>query len=116
MCVDMEGHVLFFCRSRELFVGKSVWRFLFEGDELGDFCKGFDVKCSYYVDDYWDNVYICFECAMVLEGLFKQLVDGAYVLMTSCMFPSVEYLHSMSCSSLLPWKVGSLISLCIQPP
>jgi len=27
----------FFCRSRELFVGKSVWRFLFEGDKLGDF-------------------------------------------------------------------------------
>ena len=26
----------YFCRSRELFVGKSVWRFLFEGDELGN--------------------------------------------------------------------------------
>ena len=40
----VEGHGCFFCRYRELLVDKSVLRFLFEGDELGDFCKGFDVN------------------------------------------------------------------------
>lgn len=44
--VDVEGHDFFCCRTRELFVSKSVWWFLFEGDELGDFCQGFYVECS----------------------------------------------------------------------
>jgi len=39
----MEGHGKFFGWSRDLFVGESVWRFLCEGDELGDFCQGFDM-------------------------------------------------------------------------
>ena len=29
---------------------------------------------------------------------------------TACMFPSVEYLHSMICISLLPRYVGSGVS------
>ena len=60
MGVNVEGHGYFFCSSRELFVSKSVWLFLFEGDELGDFCQGFDVKCSCSAYDYRDNVDICF--------------------------------------------------------
>ena len=55
--MDVEGHGCFLCGSRELFVGKSVWRFLFVGYELGDFCKGFDVECSvsaYNHGDYFD--------------------------------------------------------------
>jgi len=34
---ERGGPWFFFCRSRELFASKSVWRFLFEGDELDDF-------------------------------------------------------------------------------
>ena len=58
--MDVEGHVHFFCRPSELFVSKSVWRFLFEGDELGDFCKGFDVECYRSAYDYGDYFDICF--------------------------------------------------------
>ena len=53
------GPWLFFCRSWELFVSKSVWRFLFEGDELSDFCKGFDVECSCSAYDYGDDFDAC---------------------------------------------------------
>ncbi len=35
--------------------------------------------------------------------------------MMSVMFPSVEYLHSMSCSCLLPLYVGSSLSLPSDP-
>jgi hypothetical protein len=52
--VDVEGHGNFLCWSRELFVGESVWRFLCEGDELGDFYQGFDVECSCSAYDYWN--------------------------------------------------------------
>ena len=69
-----------FCRPRALFVGKSVWWFLFEGDELGDFCQGFHVEYSYYAYNDGDDVDICFQCAMVLEGLFERLVDGVDVV------------------------------------
>ena len=31
-------------------------------------------------------------------------------LMPACVFPTVEYLHSMSCSCLLPRNVGSVMS------
>ena len=46
------GPWLFFCGSREMFVSESVWRFLFEGYELGNFCKGFDVEWSGSAYDY----------------------------------------------------------------
>ena len=69
------GPWLFFCRSRELFVSKRVWWFLFEGDELGDFGQYFALEFSCSAYDYWDGVDICFHCVMVLKGLFKRLVD-----------------------------------------
>ena len=44
-----------FCfRSLELFVGQSVWWFLFEGDKLGNFCECFDVERPRPASDYWD--------------------------------------------------------------
>ena len=49
-----RASAIYLCMSRELFVGKSVWRFLFEEDELGDFCKVFDVKCACSPSDYGD--------------------------------------------------------------
>ena len=52
LCVDGEGHGYFFRGSMELFVGESVEWFLFEGYELGDFCKSLDVECSIYAYDY----------------------------------------------------------------
>jgi len=57
--VDVEGNG-FLCASRELFVSKSVWRFLFEGVELDHFCKGFDVECSCFAYDYGDSFDIYF--------------------------------------------------------
>ncbi len=45
---------LFFCWSWELFIGECVWRFLFEGDELGNFCECFDVERSRPAYEYWD--------------------------------------------------------------
>ena len=56
-----------------------MW-FLCEGDELGDFCQGFDVECYYSVYDYWDDFDICFWCAMALKSLFKRLIDGVDVV------------------------------------
>jgi hypothetical protein len=50
--VDVEGHVNFFRGSRELFVSDSVWWSLFEGYELGIFCKSLDVECSSSAYDY----------------------------------------------------------------
>ena len=63
-----------------MFLCKSVWLFLFERDELGDFCKGFDVECSCSAYAYGDNVDICFWRAMLLEGLLKRLVDDVDVV------------------------------------
>jgi hypothetical protein len=57
--VDVECHGIFLCWSRELSVGKSGWWFLCEGDELGDFCQGFNVECSCSAYDYWDDFDIC---------------------------------------------------------
>ena len=57
--MDVEGNG-FLCASRELFVSKSVWRFLFEGVELDHFCKGFDVECSCFAYDYGDSFDIYF--------------------------------------------------------
>ena len=43
----------------------------------------------------------------------RACLSGSYMVymwsMTACMFPSVEYLHSMSCSCLLPLNVGSMV-------
>ena len=52
--------IAIFCWSRELIVGESVWWFLCEGDELGDFYQGFDVECAYSAYDYWYDFDICF--------------------------------------------------------
>ena len=52
--MDVEGHDYSFCGYGELFVGESVWRFLFVGYELSDFCKGFDVECSGSAYDFGD--------------------------------------------------------------
>ena len=55
--MNVEAHGYFFCGSGKLFVGESVCRVLFEGYELGVFCKGFDVECSgspYDYGDYFD--------------------------------------------------------------
>ena len=49
-----------FFGSRELFVIKSVWRFLFGGDELGDVYKGFYVECFGSAYDYVNSFDIYF--------------------------------------------------------
>ncbi len=88
--MDVKGHSNFLCWSRELFVGESVRWFLCEGNELGDFCHGFDVKfsCSayYYSDD--DDIY--FQCAMMLEGLFERFIDGYDVVYDFLSYVSVS--------------------------
>ena len=58
--MGVEGRGLFFLGSRESLVSESVWRSLFEGDELGGFCKGFDVQCTGSAYDYGYYFDTCF--------------------------------------------------------
>ena len=43
----------------------------------------------------------------------RACLSGLYMVymwsMAACMFPSVEYLRSMSCSCLFPLNVGSVV-------
>ena len=59
------------------------------------------------------TIKIIMTSVFMVPRVSRACLSGSYMVymwsVTACMFPCVEYLHSMSCSCLLPLNVGSMV-------
>ncbi len=54
---------------------------------MGDFCKGFDVECAGFADNYWDYFDVCLQRSVCQEGSFEWFMNGVDVLNNGCDVP-----------------------------
>ncbi len=70
---------------------------------------------TFYVPVLLMTIGIILMSACIVPWVWRACLRSSYMLwiwsMMSMMLPSVEYLHSMSCSCLLPLYVWSILSL-----